>query len=112
MNEKKQITYREYTKRFIQYLKKYGVLKRFKQEYLRQHPYNFTTLYHYINPLTTYPLSTDIQRGRIGDVIDHAFTWSESKEGHDFWSSLNDNWKHRAIHEKELVPEKLMDTFK
>ena len=103
---KTEITYREYVKQLITFLKRSGTLKRYKEEILKQHQSCFSSLYNYINPLSIKQLSFDIERGYIEDVIDHAFTWSESDEGHDFWSQLNESW-HNKMRDKVIVPEKI-----
>lgn len=39
------------------------------------------------------------KRGYTTDIIDMSFTWSNTPEGHDFWSNIND-WFMSICHEK------------
>ena len=36
----------------------------------------------------------DYIRIQICELINYAFTWEETKEGHAFWSNLDNKWKH------------------
>lgn len=49
-------------------------------------------------------------KGAVAEDIDGSFTWRETPEGHDFWSTINNYWPPRAVQpvklEAEVKPEK------
>lgn len=70
---------------FFNWLKSKGVYEAYK---LARHNNNHsvelaqrTTIY-YRNHLTPF------------QFINHAFTWRDTHEGHDFWHGINSKWRH------------------
>lgn len=41
----------------------------------------------------------------VGNYINYAFTWSETKEGHKFWSNLDQKWRKVVVNKKLYVQE-------
>ena len=70
-------------KELIIFLKKHRVLTKYRKNFKdREYTFNFKT-FCLTNHLTSY--------------ISGAFHWSNTKEGHNFWSNLDDKWRKELL---------------
>lgn len=116
----KNLTFREYSDEFIRYLKQFNskdsnIRQIFKKEIIKQYQKfspitneNYSDLlYTILNPLGGKKLSRTIL-SNLNDgaqIINQAFTWSETDEGHEFWEKLNAEWA-KKIYSKEIALKK------
>lgn len=67
--------------------------KEFKK-FLRKHKAYDLFKLNTLRDISSLPdISEYFKTGRAADYIDRAFTWSDTKEGHDFWEKLHDEWR-------------------
>ena len=100
MTKTTYVTYRELMMHLMRFLKKHDALKDFKQNVTK----SLYDRYGQTLPLSLYvnPLASKDFNGTIGhnayfeycsyDLIDLAFTWRDTPQGHDYWSALNQLW--------------------
>ena len=41
----------------------------------------------------------------VENYINNAFTWNETKEGHKFWSNLDQKWRKVVVNKKLYIQE-------
>ena len=90
--KKQEITFQEFEKLFLEFLKKENIHKKYKKNirnYFKQTQQN-KNWYNLINPLTTSPIKTYAFGFDIRNIIAVSFAFSETKEGTDFWWRMND----------------------
>jgi len=88
-------------------LKKENAYKEYIKAIKKQRKKEFINWENYINILTIKSLKgCFINISNIVYLIDYSFTWSSTKEGHDFWSELDIKWRDK-MKDTELVAEKL-----
>lgn len=106
----RQLTYREYTKEFITFLKEHNAYNQFIKEfkkayrikkhyYYRQQGLSDYEMYAHINPLC---LPNVIENN---NVIDTLLLWKDTEQGQFFWSDLHFRWRKR-MKDTEIVREK------
>lgn len=93
--EKKEITYREFVAKFLQFLKENEAHKKFKRNVIHSNRYNMKGWYNYINPLTIRIYEILKNDAYLEEVINIPFTWSDTLEGYTYWSDLNRKWKDK-----------------
>ena len=95
--EKKEITYREFVAKFLQFLKENGAYKNFKRNAINSNRHNMNGWYNYINPLTMKIYEIVKIDLYLGEIINVSFTWGSTPEGYSYWSYLNQKWKNKII---------------
>lgn len=55
------------------------------------------------NGRLTYGKGFDVYRRSYGNLICDAFTWIQTREGHDYWSRLNNLWKEKYFNLKRSI---------
>jgi len=104
---KQKLTYREIIREFLFFLKKENAYKEYIKAIKQQRKKEFINWGNYINILTIKSLKRCfINSNLITYLIDCSFTWSFTKEGHDFWSELDIKWCDK-MKDIQLVAEKL-----
>ena len=81
MNKENKI----WRRKFIAFLKKKGIYEKWIYNIKDQHPT--------INGSLWCMLLDRIYENKSYNAIDHAFTWADTKDGHEFWSYYNIKWK-------------------
>lgn len=77
---------------FIRFLKKEHSLERYMKNLNSDNGYNFR-LWYYENSDISYFLLKDIYANKGYYLLNRAFKWEETEEGHIFWRDLNNKWK-------------------
>lgn len=93
----KEITYRQMEAEFLQFLKENNALHKFRKNVKKQKYCSFVTLENYINPFTIEPIKKLFTLEGYNNLVNFAFIWSETKEGHDYWSNLDRKWGNKFI---------------
>ena len=70
---------------FIAFLKKNGIYEKWIYNIKDQHPLTDNAWWDYFKDR--------IYENKSYDGINHAFTWADTKDGHEFWSCYNIKWK-------------------
>lgn len=78
---------------FIRFLKKEHSLEKYMKNLNSDNGYNLR-LWYYENSDISYFLLKDIYANKGYYLLNRAFKWDETEEGHYFWKSLNDKWKN------------------
>jgi len=95
-----EIKFNEFTILFANFLKENNAYKPYLNALYSQKKSFFKEWYNYINPLTIKHLELRIFLCN-GIGLINAFTWRETKEGHNFWKRLNNEW-NKLMHEKNF----------
>lgn len=104
---KQKLTYREIVREFLLFLKTEHAYKGYIKAIKRQKKSQFKNWGNYINILTINSIKECFKSNNyIGYLIDNAFQWAATKEGHIFWSELDKKW-HDKVKNIEIVAEKL-----
>ena len=109
--ENKQITYREFKKIIVNCLKENHAYDRFKNNLIEQHQSEFNNLYPFFDILSLSSFKKildgskykDSYNYHINEVINYAFTWSDTKEGHEFWCQLDEKWRKKMTNYKIFI---------
>jgi hypothetical protein len=105
----RKLTYREIVREFLFFLKKENAYKKYIKAIKQQRKSQFKNWGNYINIFTINSLRECLKNNsNIGYLIDNSFHWASTKEGHDFWSALDNKW-HDKMRNIEIVPEKLTE---
>ena len=76
---------KKWKRKFIAFLKENGIYEKWIYNIKDQHPT--------INGSLWCMLLDRIYENKSYDGINHAFTWADTKDGHEFWSYYNIKWK-------------------
>jgi len=90
---KPQLTYKELKQTFVIFLKDNNALKQFKENLLTQRKREFKNLTNYLDILTLDRFNTLIEEETLYELINHAFHWASTPQGHDYWSELDEKWR-------------------
>jgi hypothetical protein len=93
--QRKNLTYRDKIKIFLNFLKENNALYTYKKDVLKYNKSkkNSTNLYEQINPFVNKKLfSENAFDGGFRGLIIGAFPWGYTNEGTDFWSKLHTKW--------------------
>lgn len=93
--QRKNLTYRDKIKIFLNFLKENNALYAYKKEVLKYNKSkkNPTNLYEQINPFVNKKLFGEYAFGNgFRGLIIVAFPWGCTNEGQDFWSKLHTKW--------------------
>jgi hypothetical protein len=74
----------------------------------------YTNLYiRFRNNIKTVNYISEFKEGiiRHASFVDHAFTWSNTTEGHNFWSNIDNSWteivyeikEHKSLFLKDIL---------
>lgn len=89
---RKEITFRELTKIFLQYLKENNAYDKYKRAVRTQQ--NIKGWYNHINPLTISAIANpSILSNEPNELINFSFNWTRTPEGHTYWSDLDVRWR-------------------
>ena len=103
------MTYREIKKTFIQFLKKNNALESYKKNVIECNKHKKITLVNRIDPLTIPSIKENILSANVfWSIISASFVWADTKEGHKFWSHLNNKWS-KISHEYKITSEQITD---
>lgn len=79
----KTVTAKDFSVKFIRFLKKNDALENFIQAFNTSDAFNFRLRNEYVVlPSNTLYVS----------YIENAFSWSRSEQGHEYWEKLNSQW--------------------
>lgn len=108
--EQKQLTFKQLSQIFITFLKEHNVLEEYRTNFIRQSNRHKWTFENYLNPLTTTKMTSFIIKGEIGELINYAFTWANTDQGHNFWQHLSCEWKRkwRTLLIQENIDKKIL----
>ena len=79
---------------FIRFLKKEHSLEKYMKNLNSDNGYNLR-MWYYENSDISYFLLKDIYVNKGYNLLNRAFRWNETEEGHTFWRDLNDKWKKK-----------------
>ena len=79
---------------FIRFLKKEHSLQRYMKNLNSDNGYNLR-IWYYENSDVSHFLFKDIYTNNGYNLLNKAFRWSETEEGHAFWQDLNNKWKFK-----------------
>ena len=103
-----KITYRQMVAEFLLFLKKNNALNGYRnavKEYRRSH---FKTIENIINPFTIEPIKVLFKPEEYRELIDLAFYWRATPEGHAYWEELDQKWRKMIGDNKfQMVNEKI-----
>ena len=79
-----------------------------KEALIKQKRRYFKTIENYINPFTIGKIRALLKPREYGELINMAFTWSDTKENHEYWQKLDHKWRKRIRNiELQIVNEKI-----
>jgi len=103
----RKLTYREIVREFLLFLKTEHVYKQYIEATKKQRKSEIKNWGNEINILTIPNLKECFRNNRnLACLIDKAFLWNSTKEGHDFWMTLDRKWMAKMLN-VELVAEKI-----
>ena len=76
---------KKWKRKFIAFLKENGIYEKWIYNMKRQHPLSDTGWWNHFED--------SIYEIKSYEGINHAFIWSDTKDGHEFWSFYNIEWK-------------------
>ena len=104
----KKITYRQMIAEFLSFLKENKALNGYREALIKQKRFYFKTIENHINPFTIEPIRVLLIPERYEELINMAFTWANTKEGHKYWEKLDHKWRRRIKDiELQIVNEKI-----
>ena len=77
-------------KKFFRFLKEKGVFQLYIDNINEQHPG-----LDYIFWEKMWKNEVLSEENKCIEGIDYAFCWADTKQGHDFWSKIDDEWKDK-----------------
>ena len=103
-----KITYRQMVAEFLLFLKKNNALNGY-QRAVRKHKWPYIkTIENNINPFTIEPIRVLFNPIRYCELINLAFYWRATPEGHAYWEELDKKWRKMiGDNEFQIVNEKL-----
>lgn len=104
----KRTTYREMVAEFLLFLKENNALNGYQMAVRRQKRLYFKTIENNINPFTIKPIRVLFNPKQYYELINMAFQWSSTPEGHTYWEKLDYKWRRRIKDvEFQIVNEKI-----
>ena len=77
-------------KKFFRFLKEEGVYQLYIDNLYKNHPTTDLDFWNFgLNAIF-------IEKEKCAEAINSAFCWSDTIQGHDFWSKLNNKWKDKC----------------
>lgn len=77
-----------YRRLLFKFLKENDLYDKWVYNLKKQHPISNKRWW---NKMHSYIYSNNTKQ-----AVDYAFCWSNTLEGHDFWSKINDRWKRKV----------------
>lgn len=104
----RELTYRDIIREFLFFLKKENAYKEYIKAIKQQRKNQFLNWENHVNIFTINPLKECFKNNnnQLCYLIDRSFLWTSTKEGHDFWSALDEKWSNK-MQNTEIIPEKL-----
>lgn len=93
-------------------MKKENAYKEYIKAIKQQRKNQFLNWENYVNIFTInslkecFKINSNTSYSPICSLIDNSFRWASTKEGHDFWSALDEKWFDKMQNTK-IIPEKL-----
>jgi len=104
----KRLTYREMVAEFLLFLKENNALRGYKKAVREQKLPYFKTIENNINPFTIEPIRVLFRPKQYCELINIAFAWASTPEGHEYWVKLDYKWRKRIKDiEFQIVNEKI-----
>jgi len=104
---KQKLTYREIVREFLLFLKTEHAYKIYIAIVKNRRKDEIKNWGNAINILTIPRLEECFKNdSNIGYLIDRAFYWASTEEGHDFWAGLHQKWRFK-MRNVEMVTEKI-----
>lgn len=101
-------TYRQMAAEFLLFLKENNALRVYQKAVRKQKWSYFKTIENNINPFTIEPIRVLFRPERYCELINLAFQWSITPEGHSYWEKLDHKWRKRIRDiEIQIVNEKI-----
>lgn len=92
------MTRREIITEFLLFLKKNNAQYKYKKNMMKQKSSHFITIENKINPLTIEPMKLLLTREYYHELINCAFRWAQTEEGHNYWYKLDYKWRRKINH--------------
>lgn len=89
---------KKWKRKFIAFLKEKGIYEKWIYNMKRQHP---TSNIEWWNCF-----ADTIYKFKSYDGINHAFIWADTKEGHEYWSYFDREWK--SIVENGIIGQEIL----
>jgi hypothetical protein len=106
----KKITHRQMIAEFLLFLKENNALRGYQIAVREQKSKYFNTIENKINIFSIEPLKILLCKEHYSELVNRAFTWAKTKEGHAYWEKLNNKWKRIVYNKKiEVVNEKIYE---
>lgn len=106
----KKITYRQMIAEFLSFLKENNALRGYQTAVRKQKLNHFYTIENKINIFSIKPLKKLFCEEYYSKLVDYAFIWAKTKEGHAYWEKLNDKWRRMVYNKQiEVVNEKIYE---
>ena len=78
-------------KKFFRFLKEKGLFQLYIDNINEQHP-----VCDFIFWGKMWKNEVLSEENKCIEGIDYAFCWADTKQGHDFWSKIDDEWKDKC----------------
>lgn len=78
---------------FIRFLKKEKCLDKYMKHLNSNNGYNLREWYYETDDICNF-ISLDLKSYYGYNLLNRAFRWNETEEGHYFWKDLNSKWKN------------------
>ena len=105
-----KITYRKMVAEFLSFLKENNALNRYQNAVKKQKRLYFETIENNINLFTIDPIKRLFNPREYCQLINRAFHWSSTPEGHTYWEELDRKWRRRIEGiEFKIVNEKIYE---
>ena len=103
-----KITYRQMVAEFLLFLKKNNALNGYRNAVKKYRRSCFKTIENIINPFTIEPIKELFEQEEYSELIDLAFYWRATPEGHAYWEELDRKWRRKIKDiELQIVNEKI-----
>ena len=78
---------KKWKRKFIAFLKENGIYEKWIYNIKDQHPMSNDAWWDYFKD--------SIYENKYYDGINHAFTWADTKDGHEYWKYFDLKWKSK-----------------
>lgn len=103
-----KITHRQMVAEFLLFLKKNNALNGYRNALKKYKQRHFKTIENIINPFTIRPMKELFNTKQYRELIDLAFYWHATPEGHAYWEELDHKWREMIEdNEFQIVNEKI-----
>ena len=103
-----KITHRQMIAAFLLFLKENNALRGYQIAVREQKSKYFNTIENKINIFSIEPLKILLCKEHYSELVNRAFTWARTEEGHTYWEKLDRKWRRRIKDiEIQIVNEKI-----